>query len=172
MVQAQAEGLEASVQELQVRLDRAQEDLSLKKQTIEGLTQKFDRYSLISLYTLDACFPDFGSLVFLQLVNQLELSSSWIHKDYSGMVCRGAVVLGDADAKLAEKQVALAAAKAQLASHDKHLTSQDATIKGILRKQVSFLPLTQLMCTQRCCCTQGTYSWHCRASRKVLERRF
>ena len=55
------------------------------------------------------------------------------------MVCRGAVVLGDADAKLAEKQVALAAAKAQLTTHDKHLTSQDATIKGLLRKQASFI---------------------------------
>ena len=45
-------------------------------------------------------------------------------------------MLGEADAKLADKQVALAAAKAQLAAHDKHLLSQDATIKGLARKQV------------------------------------
>lgn len=43
MVQVQAEGLEASVQELQARLQRAQEDLALKRQTVEGLTHKFDR---------------------------------------------------------------------------------------------------------------------------------
>lgn len=43
MVQVQAEGLEASVQELQARLQRAHEDLALKRQTVEGLTHKFDR---------------------------------------------------------------------------------------------------------------------------------
>ena len=56
MMQVQAEGLEASVLELEVRLHRAQEDLSLKKQTIEGLTQKFDRYSLLTLCIPHACF--------------------------------------------------------------------------------------------------------------------
>lgn len=43
MVQVQAEGLDASVQELQARLQRAHEDLALKRQTVEGLTHKFDR---------------------------------------------------------------------------------------------------------------------------------
>ena len=56
--------------------------------------------------------------------------------------CRGAVVLGESDAKLADTQVALAAAKAQLAAHDKHLASQDATIKGLIRKQASVLAIT------------------------------
>ena len=56
------------------------------------------------------------------------------------MLRRAAVVLGDADAQLAEKQVALTAAKAQLAAHDKHLTGQDVTIKNLLRKQVKCKP--------------------------------
>ena len=43
LAQVQAEGLEASVQELQARLQHAQEDLMLKQQTVEGLTHKFDR---------------------------------------------------------------------------------------------------------------------------------
>lgn len=43
MVQVQAEGLEASVQELQARLQRAHEDFALKRQTVQGLTHKFDR---------------------------------------------------------------------------------------------------------------------------------
>lgn len=51
-------------------------------------------------------------------------------------MCRAAVVLGNADAQLADKQVSLAAAKAQLAAHDKHLSNQDVIIKGLLRKQV------------------------------------
>lgn len=42
-MQVQAEALEASVQELQARLQRAREDLALKRQTVEGLTHKFDR---------------------------------------------------------------------------------------------------------------------------------
>ena len=52
------------------------------------------------------------------------------------VMCRAAVVLGNADAQLADKQVSLAAAKAQLAAHDKHLSNQDVIIKGLLRKQV------------------------------------
>lgn len=59
--------------------------------------------------------------------------------------CRGAVLLGESDAKLADTQVALAAAKAQLAAHDKHLASQDATIKGLLRKQASVLAITIML---------------------------
>ena len=50
--------------------------------------------------------------------------------------CRAATVLGNADAQLADKQVALAAAKSQLVALDKHLSSQDLTIKSLLRKQV------------------------------------
>lgn len=62
------------------------------------------------------------------------------------MMCRGAVVLGESDAKLADTQVALAAARAQLAAHDKHLSGQDATIKGLMRKQASTLsPLAVLL---------------------------
>ena len=53
--------------------------------------------------------------------------------------CRAAIALGDLDAQLADKQVAVAAAKAQLSAHDKHLTQQDVTIKGLLRKQVTAL---------------------------------
>lgn len=45
------------------------------------------------------------------------------------------MALGEADARLADKQVAVAAAKAQLAAHDKHLMSQDATIAKLARKQ-------------------------------------
>ena len=44
IMQVQAEGLEASVKELQVRLQCAQEDLVLKRQTVEGLTHKFGNY--------------------------------------------------------------------------------------------------------------------------------
>lgn len=58
IMQVQAEGLEASVQELQVRLQRAQEDLVLKRQTVEGLTHKFDRYPvhLVPLCSALACW--------------------------------------------------------------------------------------------------------------------
>ncbi|KAL0042727.1 hypothetical protein WJX79_008895 [Trebouxia sp. C0005] len=88
--EVQAEVLETSMQDLQTRLAQAQQELVLKRQTVEGLTHKFDR---------------------------------------------AAVVLGNADAQLADKQVSLAAAKAQLAAHDKHLSNQDVIIKGLLRKQ-------------------------------------
>lgn len=44
--------------------------------------------------------------------------------------------LGEADAQLAEKQVAVAAAKAQLAVNDRHLLLQDASIAKLLRKRV------------------------------------
>ena len=50
--------------------------------------------------------------------------------------CRAAIILGNADAQLADKQVALAAAKSQLVALDKHLSSQDLSIKSLLRKQV------------------------------------
>ena len=43
LLQVQAEGLETSVQELQSSLAEAHDDLSLKRQTVDGLTQKFDR---------------------------------------------------------------------------------------------------------------------------------
>ena len=59
--------------------------------------------------------------------------------------CRGAVVLGESDAKLADTQVALAAAKAQFAAHDKHLASQDAAIKSLIRKQASILAVMFLL---------------------------
>ncbi|KAL0049768.1 hypothetical protein WJX82_009626 [Trebouxia sp. C0006] len=88
--EVQAEVLETSMQDLQTRLAQAQQELVLKRQTVEGLTHKFDR---------------------------------------------AAVVLGNADAQLADKQVSLAAAKAQLAAHDKHLSNQDVIIKGLVRKQ-------------------------------------
>lgn len=88
--EVQAEGLESSEQELQSGLMQAQQDLIVKRQTVQGLTQKFDR---------------------------------------------AAVTLGNLDAQIAEKQVALFAAKAQLAAHDKHLMQQDVTIKGLQRKQ-------------------------------------
>lgn len=53
-------------------------------------------------------------------------------------------MLGESDAKLADTQVALTVAKAQLAAHDKHLASQDATIKSLIRKQASTTLPSQL----------------------------
>lgn len=82
--------------------------------------------------------------------------------------CRGAVVLGESDAKLADTQVALAAAKAQLAAHDKHLASQDAAIKSLVRKQASTLAV---MAMQKIWHSVMSFSsWRCRASMRVLER--
>lgn len=51
-------------------------------------------------------------------------------------------MLGESDAKMADTQVALTVAKAQLAAHDKHLASQDATIKSLIRKQASTFAIT------------------------------
>jgi len=42
-LQVQAEVLETSMQDLQTRLAQAQQELVLKRQTVEGLTHKFDR---------------------------------------------------------------------------------------------------------------------------------
>lgn len=42
-MQTQAEALKNSVQELEQRLVQAQQDLVLKRETVEGLTRKFDR---------------------------------------------------------------------------------------------------------------------------------
>ena len=43
LLQVQAEGLETSAQELQSSLAEAHQELSLKRQTVDGLTHKFDR---------------------------------------------------------------------------------------------------------------------------------
>lgn len=53
-------------------------------------------------------------------------------------------MLGESDAKLADTQAALTVAKAQLAAHDKHLASQDATIKSLIRKQASTFAITTM----------------------------
>lgn len=42
-MQVQAEVLETSMQDLQMRLGQAQQELALKRQTVAGLTHKFDR---------------------------------------------------------------------------------------------------------------------------------
>ena len=68
------------------------------------------------------------------------------------MACCRAVALSEADARLADKQVAVAAAKSQLAAHDKHLLSQDATIAKLLRKQVC-----------HCCCFTAIIPGSCSA---------
>lgn len=42
-MQVQAEVLETSMQDLQTRFAQAQQELVLKRQTVDGLTHKFDR---------------------------------------------------------------------------------------------------------------------------------
>ena len=93
------------------------------------------------------------------------------------MDCRGAVVLGESDAKLADTQVALAAAKAQLAAHDKHLASQDATIKSLLRKQASSVAITTTLklhwaTDSKSYCLQGQHEGLAASVLKSLHTRF